>query len=603
MKPSDDKKIDKILRSIGQFCKPKPDFEKWCSQNPQAVNALKTQAGKNTEEKQNQLRSKFIKSPIIKLAAAAVLIFVFAVAVYFSIVPNPKVTISDVAPRIIIPAELAQLSTDELLKLYYEPSKSPFDVNTIKAALQQSLDKISPEEVIQIAKNLTGKKNVMSGGRRSAVCELAQPISDFSGSGRKAFPEIVKSSNLVIGGRLISIKMNVDDIKQALLDRQRFRFVFREGYLRRFRVTVQLDVNDTLPKDSLKAGEILTIPAVLWEDQLAGLKKNTKYIFAMVKDEGQKPRFLDDFSGIYPVDNNPASKELWRFFSDSQKILIFGNEPNKETTDYWLSRLNSDTYLLALEYMDILPDKLLPGSAIMDAVELRYKDLISQTNRSEKLRIGNALFERVSKMLLRVNDKDSIRRMLSLFDVDSKLATDSLIWQRIHTGGNNILALLIQLNAASGDENKGQRLVEAYKKYKDRPLALGTSSRPNYISEQQARFAKNLLDEIINQAAAISDADFESFLMEILKEPSVYGLYDAPTFEKIWKILAAGNYDIRAYLENFLAEPNLSDINVHPPPDKNYYEYSRFAFEQSAYKTLLSLPDSKGLRGRICSPF
>lgn len=81
MKPLDDKKIDELLSSIGKSCKPKPDFEKWCAQNPQAVNALKMQTGKNIEDKQTQLRRKIMRNPIMKLAIAACIIIVVIIGV------------------------------------------------------------------------------------------------------------------------------------------------------------------------------------------------------------------------------------------------------------------------------------------------------------------------------------------------------------------------------------------------------------------------------------------------------------------------------------------------------------------------------------------
>lgn len=74
MKSLDDKKINEILNRIGRSYKPKADFEKWCSQNPQAVNAIKMQAGKNKTERQIQLWRKFTKSPITKITAAALVI-------------------------------------------------------------------------------------------------------------------------------------------------------------------------------------------------------------------------------------------------------------------------------------------------------------------------------------------------------------------------------------------------------------------------------------------------------------------------------------------------------------------------------------------------
>lgn len=75
MKSSDNhRKIEENLSKTGRSFKPKADFEKWCRENPQAVNALKSHAEKSKTEKQTQFWSIIMKSKLTKLAAAAVII-------------------------------------------------------------------------------------------------------------------------------------------------------------------------------------------------------------------------------------------------------------------------------------------------------------------------------------------------------------------------------------------------------------------------------------------------------------------------------------------------------------------------------------------------
>ena len=364
-----------------------------------------------------------------------------------------------------------------------------------------------------------------------------------------------------------------------------------------YRVAIHLEVIDTLPAGSLEAGKTITLPAVLWEDQLNKIREDSEYFFAMVQNN-VGPRFLEYFSGVYPVDyNNPASNELWRFFSDAQDIFLFGNHPKQETIDYWISKLNGETFLLTLEYMDTLPNELVPASPIMDAIELRYRDLISRVERDidEAGRISNnnmPLFEKGMNLLLRSDDKDSINRMLSLFNEDTVLGEVGILWRRIHESNRRLLSLIVRLVIASEENDLSDRLIETYIKYKDTPLVI-SSSNTSYLRDRQIRFVHSLLAEIIDQAGAIADEDIMSMLLGIIERLSGFGLYDAPTFGKIWRILASSkDYDMRSYLEEFIADPNLSDISVFPPSDKNYYEYSQFEFERAAFQTLRPLPGS-----------
>jgi outer membrane lipoprotein-sorting protein len=86
MKPLDNDKINKSLSKIGRSFKPQPDFEKWCQQNLQTLEALRSQAKKNKKESaspKTQLWRTIMKSKMFKVAAAAVIVITSLVCIQF----------------------------------------------------------------------------------------------------------------------------------------------------------------------------------------------------------------------------------------------------------------------------------------------------------------------------------------------------------------------------------------------------------------------------------------------------------------------------------------------------------------------------------------
>ena len=98
MKTSDNDKIKQELSKTGRSFKPKADFEKWCRENPQAINALKMCAEKRKTHKDIQFWSIIMKSPVVKIAAAAVII----IAVLIGLNPfRPSITFAEVIEPIL----------------------------------------------------------------------------------------------------------------------------------------------------------------------------------------------------------------------------------------------------------------------------------------------------------------------------------------------------------------------------------------------------------------------------------------------------------------------------------------------------------------------
>lgn len=280
-----------------------------------------------------------------KIAIAALVVLVPAVLAVYLFVFSQK--------KIEIPPELVSMSLDELVKLNYDSSQNSFDPNIVKYALQQALEKAAPEEVIKIAKSLDSGRPK---GQSALIAPPEHPLPHL-GYIRKAFHEVVEESNLFVHARVISCNLNVEDIIAALIEKEKFSTF--EDFMNKYKVTIQLEIIDCLPEGTFKAEKILTIPTVLYEDQLNTLHKNSEYFFAMVKHGDREPVFMDYFSGVYIIDsNNPVVPEMWKFFADAQKILLMKQRPYPEVIDYWGSRLEGDAYMLATEYLEMLPDEL-----------------------------------------------------------------------------------------------------------------------------------------------------------------------------------------------------------------------------------------------------
>lgn len=529
-----------------------------------------------------------------KIAIAAIIILVPAIlAIYLRTPPEQKIE---------IPPELAAMSIEELIKLNYDSSQNSFDPNIVKYALKQALEKVDSQEVIKIAKGLESKEFQMNA---SLMAPPVHPIEHLSYA-RKTFPEVVEESNLFIQARLLDYHLNLEDIIAAIVDKEIYGGF--ELFMSKYNVEMQLYIIDCLPENVLKKGKTVTIQTVLYEEQLDAIKKNTDYYFAMVKDTNKEPHFLEYFSGVYPVDiNKPANIEMRQFFKDAQDVFLFGQSPKPEIIEYWVSTLQGDTYLLALEYMNILPDDLLPADSIMNALEQRYSDYILVAasseeemskiiDREERIKISNELynlkhnniplFEKTMSLLLRSGDIDSMKRMLSLVEEDIKDIERGIIMGKYGFNSREYLPLILSTVVASEEDNFKDSFVETYIKVKK-------YCRDELLSSMQTTFARDLTVVLINQISKLPLKEAQPMLLKILENSTEFGLYDVSDCRKIWALLSSSKeYDVRSHLEDFLFDPNLSKIGIERIRNGENIGLSVFSFEQAAFETLRVLPES-----------
>ncbi len=580
MRPAEE--ISNLINKI--HLKASPNLDKRVRES---ISGDKVKFQKARSDFQNSFMRRIIMKNIkIKLAAAASLIVVCTILL---IVLFNK-TESEI--KIQIPDELASMSVEELIKLHYGTESSIYDPNIIKAALQQALDKRQPEQIIQIAKNVVAESwtapRGMGGGRGAAP--PVHPLRHLSRTSI-TFPEVIEKSDIFVHANLKDIDINVDDIIKALIEKEQYRNF--GDYLSKYRVSLPLYIIETLPKDLLKRGKMITLPAVINELTLNELKKNSGYYFCMTLDKDNKPQFLDYFSGVYAVDfNDPANIEFWPFLKDAQDILKFEKTPGQKTIDYWSSKLNGGTFLLALEYMNILPDELIPANSIMNAIAIKYADLSDQIQQNYNAAIANGetesdgqsrtisyanapLFDKAMNLLVRADDKDSIKKMLVLFDNDIEAGNKSILWRRIND--QKLISIIVRMNIALQENDTNNLMMDTYLKYKYKPLV---SQYGNYNPpDEQVRFAGSLLNEIIRCAIDTQDEKNISMLSEMLHRPADLGIAYT-TMEEIWKYLASsGKYDIRSELENILTDPAIFNLS------SSYY------YEQAAFHVLSNLTE------------
>jgi len=395
-----------------------------------AANALPRQA----IQPDRNIWSIIMHSKITKpLAAAIVLIAVSVSLIYW--ISNKGIQ---------IPPELASMSTEELIKLHYESGDSEFSAEVIEAALKQSLETSDPEQVIQIAKGLSKNKGIEE--RAELMAPPHHPIPHV-GYTQTTFHDVLEKTDFFVHANLGEIAINVDDIIKTLLEKKQFQEEDSE-FFRLYRVTIPLEIIKTQPEGVYQSGDIVALKAAINKDKLNALRSHTEFYFGMTLNKNNEPGFL----GVYAVDNdNPANVEFWQFIADVQDMLQCQNIPTQEVIDYWISKLTGATFELALEYMDVLPDERIPASALMDTIETEYYALVPKVQQGykeleEKGQINNpylverkireisssstGLFIKVMELLLRTGDRDSINRMLVLFDSDIDYGDRSaLLWR------------------------------------------------------------------------------------------------------------------------------------------------------------------------------
>jgi hypothetical protein len=463
-----------------------------------------------------------MKSRMTKLAAAAVIIVAVLVGV-IQWLPNseyqsegqPSVIIGE---KVEIPVELAQMPIDELMEIHFGKAETSFDSKTVAAAVKAALDRLSGREVLALGGKYRG------GGKHKKSAErmpyYPKPVS-----------VVVEDADVIIRARVNRVELDVSDLKAAIV--QRNLSWIKEEFVWRTKAEVEMEVSEGYPKlPGDDSGRLLLRP-VFRTNQLNLLEQGKEYIIAL-HEHGQLIWMLSYGEGIYPVDPNSETvsgfrarpmplDDAWHFICDSYDTVHEGNEPSQEALDYWTDRLQSDDLTdnwTAVEYFNTLAEPPVDAQMIAAAVQRQIK------TRNEEYQRSTFVKEAV-ELLLRLADAQACEKILAICEENVDFS-------------NDLQPLMLRAIISLSQDGETERL----KRY------LGRIDREQLYNILQS-FIKN------------QGNDVEQILLYMLEDPTGYGIPNTDTLQLVWYGLAKrGNPHFRAYIEEFLADPENTDLGV-----------------------------------------
>jgi hypothetical protein len=141
------------------------------------------------------IRRITMKSKIVKLAAAAVIIAVVAVGLVHWL-PSGK-------GEVKIPPELVNKPIEELLDIHFGKTESSFDSSVVAAAVAKALDTLTPREILAIGQKYDEGVGI------SASVKPPEPLS---------LPLAIEDSDFVVHAHIDDVTLDVSDLKHAILN-------------------------------------------------------------------------------------------------------------------------------------------------------------------------------------------------------------------------------------------------------------------------------------------------------------------------------------------------------------------------------------------------
>ena len=278
-----------------------------------------------------------MKNRITKIALAAVLLVAAGIGV--AVWQGDK--------GIQIPPELARMPVEKLLDIHNDLAESPFEKSLVEAALKSSLDKISARDVLAIA-----AKNRKPGTRADLSRVLLSPVPGSPVPGSpvpgsrvpgsrvpyvpKPVTEMVEAADVIIHGRIKKVVLDVSDLKEAILKKQRRRLI-EEFSSSNIKAEVVVEVFGGYPASPVAEGEMLVLWPVINTGNFDRLKEGGQYLI-LLKQSGETVWMLPYQEGAYPVDaetevvsgfrSGPIPlDDAWDFMVSSYEAIHEAKEP------------------------------------------------------------------------------------------------------------------------------------------------------------------------------------------------------------------------------------------------------------------------------------
>ncbi len=458
-----------------------------------------------------------MKSRITKLAIAAALL----IAVGIGLIHRQG------NREIQIPPELAKMPVEKLLDIHNDLAESPYQSSLVEAALKSSLDKIPARQVLALA-----GKNGKSVKSQELLPYVAKPVT-----------EMVEAADIIIYGRVNEVVLDVSDLKDAILRKQ--QDLIKERFSARIKAEVELEVFGGYPAAPVAKGEKLILWPIINTRKLDAIKEGHEYLI-LLKQRGETIWMLPYQEGVYPVDADTAMvsglrsgqmplDDMWDFMVGSYQVIHEGNEPSQEALDYWTDKLKTGDLAdnwTAVEYFSTLAEPPIDAQMLAEAVAAQFKMRIQKT-RENGLQIQKEQYQRTTfvkeavTLLSRLGDATACARMLDMYEENADLLRE-------------LQPLIL-------------RMV----------MTLSMEDDQEILKQYLSQVDKGQLSETLQSFIRTPGKDVEQILLYIMEDPAGYGVPHTDTLQLVWHGLAKrANPEFRAYMEEFLADPENTDLGV-----------------------------------------
>jgi hypothetical protein len=473
-------------------------------------------------------------------AAAAVIIAVVAVGL--------MLWLRGGKPQVKIPPQLAKMPVEELLKIHFGKTASPFDSSVVAAALAKAMDRLSPRQVVVIGQEYAAGEGLAPG----TIATLPPALS-----------RIVEACDFVVHARADEVTLDASDHKAAILKKKLDRYSY-DHFWTAIRVNVKLQILQAYPPGRLIDGAELDLRPVISVHHLDQFEQGKEYLLIALKNHKDMFWLLKGNEGVYPIDPNSRMvtnlrngqmplDEAWEFVMDAYDAIHEGTLPPGEVLDYWLEKLQSDNItdcLTAVEYFNTLAEPTAPQELVMDAMErFLTGQIVDSEQSSDEIPVElrpSCFTAETLELLIHVADEPTIDRMLALYQREADSSMSRFSEEGYRPDRETAVSKIIRLALKHPGAKRRERILQLL----------------SIFSEKDRRSTPLTPDDGVESALKELDktrgGDIDQLLMDMLEDPAKFGISNSDVLGLLTTALAQrGLAEFGADPEHFLADPEM----------------------------------------------
>ncbi|MHC4260705.1 MAG: HEAT repeat domain-containing protein, partial [Planctomycetota bacterium] len=432
------------------------------------------------------------------------------------------------------------------------------------------MDKLSAREILAIGQKYDEGVGI------SASVKPPEPLS---------LPLAIEDSDFVVHALVDDVTLDVSDLKEAILNPNPYGM---EDWVGLVKTTIDLSVLEVYPSLPAEFGDKISFLTVVTTEELDMFENGKEYLIGLRQygDTIWMPKlkigtdYMEKF--VCPVDPNSGIvsgfkygpmllDEAWALTMDTYDAVHEGILPSDEVLDYWLARLKSDDLTdcwSAVDYFGTLAEPIVPQELVAELVE-RYLDTLGENYRAimahgrslKPERRGeqwskvhrmlmNDAYEEISfltdalEMLVWVADESNAERILSYYEKDAPSSESIFNWDGYYQGDapKPLIPKIVRLVLKHPGPKRRERFLRLVS-CRPRPKLLNGSI-------------------LVEELGRTEGEDIDRLLMEMMQYPATFGIDRRSELRGyLWETMARrGQREFGDYLEQFLADPNESDL-------------------------------------------